>query len=73
MSIECSACVAAPSNGGVPPRARVKSYPIAERHEWVWIWMGDAALADSATIPDFSMMTSPKHRAVGKSTHVAAS
>ena len=66
------ACIAAPSNGTVPPRARVKSYPITERYGWVWVWMGAPALADPALIPDFSLMTSPDHRAVGKTTHVAA-
>ena len=37
----------------VPPRnARVKSYPVVERHQWLWIWMGEAAPEDSL-IPDF--------------------
>ena len=66
-------CVAAPGNGTVPPRARVRSYPAVERHETVWVWMGDPAQAGPATIPDVGMITSPHHRAVGRSTHVAAS
>lgn len=35
----------------VPPSARVRTYPVVERHSWIWIWMGDAALADPALIP----------------------
>jgi vanillate O-demethylase monooxygenase subunit len=40
-----------PGQDLVPKNARVKSYPVAERHSWVWIWMGDPALADEALIP----------------------
>ncbi|PZR86816.1 MAG: Rieske (2Fe-2S) protein [Stutzerimonas stutzeri] len=30
-----------------------KTYPVVERHRFVWIWMGDADLADPDLIPDF--------------------
>jgi vanillate O-demethylase monooxygenase subunit len=29
----------------------VRSYKIAERHSWVWVWMGDAEAADEDLIP----------------------
>jgi len=35
----------------VPAQARVRTYPVAVRHSWVWVWMGDPALADPALIP----------------------
>jgi vanillate O-demethylase monooxygenase subunit len=35
----------------IPPKARVRSYPVADRHSWIWIWMGDPATADEALIP----------------------
>jgi vanillate O-demethylase monooxygenase subunit len=35
----------------VPPKARVKAYPLVERHDWLWLWPGDPALADPALIP----------------------
>lgn len=35
----------------IPERAHVRAYPTAIRHEIVWIWAGDAALADEALIP----------------------
>jgi vanillate O-demethylase monooxygenase subunit len=30
-----------------------KAYPVAERHRFVWIWIGDTAKADLDLIPDF--------------------
>lgn len=42
--------------GDVPPGARVATCPIVERHGGLWFWPGDAALADSATIPDFAFI-----------------
>src|SRR6185312_8710557 len=39
----------------IPPRARVKSYPVIEKHKAIWIWMG-AAPADAATVPDFGVL-----------------
>lgn len=46
-------CVWVPGQTTVPPEARVRAYPVCERHGWVWIWMGQAALADDALVPDF--------------------
>jgi len=40
-----------PGQDLVPRNARVRAYAIADRHDWVWVWMGDAALADEALIP----------------------
>jgi phenylpropionate dioxygenase-like ring-hydroxylating dioxygenase large terminal subunit len=50
------ACVLNPhGNKNIPPRARVKSYPVTEKHKAIWIWMGDQP-ADPSKIPDFSVM-----------------
>jgi phenylpropionate dioxygenase-like ring-hydroxylating dioxygenase large terminal subunit len=46
-------CVEIPGQQSVPPQARVRAYPLAERYHWVWIWMGDAAKADPALIPNW--------------------
>ena len=54
-------CVKLPSGGLVPPRAKLKVYPVAERHAVVWIWMGVPALADPAAIPDFSSIENPEY------------
>ncbi|WP_162578060.1 aromatic ring-hydroxylating dioxygenase subunit alpha [Variovorax sp. PBS-H4] len=45
-------CIEVPGLDSVPPRARVRSYPVALRHAWVFVWMGDPALADQALLPD---------------------
>ncbi len=44
-------CVHVPSQTTIPPTAQVRSYPVAERYGLIWVWMGDAALADSAKLP----------------------
>lgn len=44
------ACVHIPEQAQIPGHARVPSYPVVERDGVVWIWMGDAALADPAQI-----------------------
>jgi len=43
--------VAIPGQDTIPPQARVRRYPVAERHSWIWVWMGDLAAADPALIP----------------------
>ena len=50
------ACVKLPIGGLVPPRAKLRVYPIAERHGLLWIWMGDPAYADIHEIADFSYL-----------------
>jgi len=44
-------CVEIPGQEKIPDNARVKSYPVVERHSWAWIWIGEAQ-ADPALIPD---------------------
>lgn len=41
-----------PGQEQIPTQARLKSYPVADRHSWLWVWMGDPAKADIALIPD---------------------
>ena len=42
------------------PGAKVRSYPVHEKNNVVWIWMGDAAKADTAKIPDMPWLSDPK-------------
>ena len=65
-------CVAVPGQNTVPPGARVKSYPVVERHRWLWIWMGDPALADPARITDFHWLDDPAWGAKACYLHVKA-
>ena len=46
-------CVTIPGQTKVPPGASIRSYPVIEQHRFVWIWMGDPALADISQIPDY--------------------
>jgi phenylpropionate dioxygenase-like ring-hydroxylating dioxygenase large terminal subunit len=39
-------------NDPVNSRICVQTYPVAEKHRFVWVWVGDAAKADEALIPN---------------------
>jgi len=58
------ACIWIPGNSKIPPGARVRTYPLCERHGYIWIWMGDPALADAAAVPDFHWNIDPEFAAV---------
>ncbi|OJY71639.1 MAG: hypothetical protein BGP16_13655 [Sphingobium sp. 66-54] len=47
-------CTRSPYQKTPPARARVRSFPVVERHRLIWIWMGDPERADPALIPDHS-------------------
>jgi len=46
-------CIEIPGQASIPPQAKVRGYPVLERFNWVWIWMGDAAKADPKLIPNW--------------------
>lgn len=62
-------CVYMPSQDTINPSARVKSYPIVEKHRFIWIWPGDPALADPALVPDMHWINDPEWAADGKYIH----
>jgi len=66
------ACVRVPGQELIPRSARVKSYPVVERYGWLWIWMGDPALADPEKIPDYHWFDDPQWGAKGEYLHVNA-
>jgi phenylpropionate dioxygenase-like ring-hydroxylating dioxygenase large terminal subunit len=53
-------CVLIPGQESIPPQACIKSYPVEERDNILWIWMGNPALANRDDIPDYSFCSSPK-------------
>ena len=57
LTFDCAGqCVWAPGGGRIPSDAKVRTYPVHERYGLVWIWMGNAALAnieDIFDIPNF--------------------
>lgn len=44
-------CVAVPGMDS-PPDAGVRTFPVAEKDDWIWVWMGAAEAADAGLIPD---------------------
>lgn len=51
---DCSGkCVHIPGQDRIPDKARVRAYPVVEKNEFIWIWMGDPALADESLIVDY--------------------
>ena len=63
-------CVRVPGQDMIPRSARVKSYPVVERYHWLWIWMGDPALADPDKITDYHWFDDPNWGAKGQYLHV---
>jgi phenylpropionate dioxygenase-like ring-hydroxylating dioxygenase large terminal subunit len=64
------ACVRVPGQDMIPRSARVKGYPVVERYRWLWIWMGDPALADPDKITDYHWFDDPNWGAKGEYLHV---
>ncbi len=56
---EKGACAHVPGQETLPKSCQVKLFPVAERHSLVWIWLGEADIADKALIPDLHWMDSP--------------
>ena len=46
-------CVHIPGQDRIPARARVRSYPVRERDQMIWIWMGDPEQADTGLVIDY--------------------
>ncbi len=54
---QSGACVHVPGQNTIPPGAQVRTYPIVEKYNWIWIWMGDLALADEDRIVPYPWKT----------------
>jgi vanillate O-demethylase monooxygenase subunit len=59
-------CTHMPSQETLNPSACVRSFPVVERHRFVWVWPGDAALADPALIPDLHWNDGPGYTGDGR-------
>ncbi len=64
-------CVAVPGQP-IVPRIGVRVFPTVERYGFVWIWLGDAARAAAAPIPDFHWMDDAEWAAAEGYHHVGA-
>ncbi|MBE7193726.1 MAG: aromatic ring-hydroxylating dioxygenase subunit alpha [Gordonia polyisoprenivorans] len=65
-------CTRMPAQETINPSAMVASYPIEERHRYLWVWPGDPTLADPSTIPDMFQMDSPEWAGDGLTIDVRA-
>ncbi|WP_088954341.1 aromatic ring-hydroxylating dioxygenase subunit alpha [Variovorax sp. HW608] len=54
------ACARIPGQERIPPAANLRAYPVCERDELIWIWMGEPEKADVGLI-----MGNPEHRDPG--------
>ena len=57
-------CRASYFSNAVPAAARVRSFPIAERDNAIWVWMGDPERADPALVPHLPFQADPGMRVV---------
>lgn len=62
-------CVEAPAQARIPPQAKVRSFPVVQKHRWIWIWMGDAEAADETLIPDTHWLDDPAWRSLDGYIH----
>ena len=44
-------CVEVPARVRIPERAQIRVFPVVEKDNWIWVWMGDPTRADEALIP----------------------
>jgi vanillate O-demethylase monooxygenase subunit len=63
-------CTHMPSQETINPSACVRSYPVVEKHRFVWVWPGDPALADAALVPDMHWNDDPAWAGDGKMIRV---
>lgn len=52
-------CVNVPTQEKIPSLAKVDAFPIREAGDFVWIWFGDAELADTTPLPDLAFLSDP--------------
>ena len=66
------ACVRVPGQTTVPPDARVRAFPAVERYNWIWVWLGDPAMADPGLIVPFPWRVSEDWGDRGACFHINA-
>jgi nitrite reductase/ring-hydroxylating ferredoxin subunit len=53
-------CVEIPNQDVIPPKAKVKRFPLVEKDQMLWIWIGDPDKADESLIVDYPFHGDPK-------------
>lgn len=62
-------CVHMPSQETINPSACVRSYPVSEKHRFVWVWVGDPALANTECLPDLHWNHDPDWAGDGRTIY----
>ena len=72
MTFNCEGkCVRVPGQDNLPPSAYVEAFPVHERHDIVWVWMGDPDEANVDDIFDMAEFTDPAwHAHQGEALHL---
>jgi vanillate monooxygenase len=65
----CRQCVWTPRQEVVPQDMNARVYPVAERHRFVWVWIGDPILADEKKIPNLHFCSDPPWVFEGSTYH----
>ena len=65
-------CIEIPGQRVIPQSACVRRYPVEVVGSWAWVWMGDAASADPASIPSSLALDDPGYRLMASHLDYAA-
>src|SRR6185437_5162354 len=66
-------CLQIPGQAMIPPKLRVRSYPVVERSHFIWIWMGEADKADPALIVELPYLHDSRWKGIPAYLHYDAS
>jgi len=66
-------CLQIPGQDMIPPKMRVRTYPVHEIGHMVWIWLGDPGKADVSQIVDLPYMWDPNWKGLPGYMHYDAS
>ena len=70
LEMGCDGKTIAMPNQRVRGFPAIRAYPVVERHGFVWVWPGDAALADPAKLPQLAWADDPEWAYGGGMYHV---
>ncbi|MFJ6377945.1 aromatic ring-hydroxylating dioxygenase subunit alpha [Pseudarthrobacter oxydans] len=62
-------CISMPAQETLNPSATVPSFPVIERHRFVWVWLGDSAKANPDLVPDMHWADDPAWAGDGGTIH----
>jgi vanillate O-demethylase monooxygenase subunit len=66
-------CIEVPGQASVPPRAKVRAFPLRERDQILWVWIGTAPDAQPQDEPPaYPVHSDPRYRFGGEVFHYAA-